>query len=90
MDHCFIAGSVIALISGRLECLPDAQVDLMQDGLVVASQRTDAFGDFRFDGLQRHPGKRELKLFHATAGAARRVVHLAEASVVIDPVNLAT
>ncbi len=43
----FVAGGV--LVDG--DCFEDATVELKKDGTVIASQKTNFFGDFKFDGL---------------------------------------
>jgi Fe-S-cluster-containing dehydrogenase component len=44
----FIGGNVSTPIAGNIA---DAEVRLLQDGAIQATAKTDAFGDFRFDGL---------------------------------------
>lgn len=48
---CFIAGTVEIAIDGVAECAVEAEVALIQSGNVVAQTVTDAFGDFKIDGL---------------------------------------
>jgi Fe-S-cluster-containing dehydrogenase component len=47
----FVAGSVEIELNGVRDCLDGAPVALLRDGAVVATTRTDAFGDFRLDRL---------------------------------------
>jgi hypothetical protein len=45
-------------------------VTLRQAGEVRARTRTDAFGEFRFDGLAPHSGEYEVEITHPVRGAA--------------------
>jgi Fe-S-cluster-containing dehydrogenase component len=51
-DHCFIAGSIALERGGTVDCAPGATITLHKDGRAIAETVTDAFGDFRFDGLE--------------------------------------
>ena len=50
-DSCFIAGSVAIEKNQLVDCAAGASVSLFQDGKKLAETATDAFGDFKFDGL---------------------------------------
>jgi Fe-S-cluster-containing dehydrogenase component len=63
--HCFIGGAVSAIVKGRSECVEGATILLRRAGDIVARMSTDAFGDFRFDGLAPHSGKYEIEITHA-------------------------
>ena len=64
--HTFIGGSVAARIDNREECVEGAQVSLLGDHEErKAMQTTDAFGDFRFDGLAEGSGRYALRIEHA-------------------------
>jgi Fe-S-cluster-containing dehydrogenase component len=63
--HCFIGGSVATRIDGREECVEGAEVGLLNDTQgQVAVQTTDAFGDFRFDGLVADSGGYRLRIVY--------------------------
>jgi Fe-S-cluster-containing dehydrogenase component len=51
-DRCFIAGSVAVHRNGRDECVDGVRVVLLRAGSRCAEMTTDAFGDFKFDGLE--------------------------------------
>ncbi len=53
---CFIAGTVATGREGQTECAQGAVVKLIKDGQPVAEMTTDAFGDFKFDGLPGRSG----------------------------------
>jgi Fe-S-cluster-containing dehydrogenase component len=50
---CFVAGSVSKRSDGVEDCLKGARVRLYRDAAQIAETTTDAFGDFRFDRLDR-------------------------------------
>ena len=76
-ERCFIGGSVSASVGGIVDCVADADVSLHQGDSLVASALTDAFGDFRFDGLPARSGVYRLEIRHRT-GVARRDCELDE------------
>jgi Fe-S-cluster-containing dehydrogenase component len=84
IDRLFVAGSVV---HGG-DCAERAEVQLLQGGNVVAHTLTDAFGDFRLDGLAPHSGSHELRIRHAALGQAARNLELNNTSLVIDEIVL--
>jgi Fe-S-cluster-containing dehydrogenase component len=87
-DRCVIAGSVVARTGGRLECAAGAQVALWRDDQQVAETRSDAFGDFRFEGLMPNAGEHELRLHRHGLGSARQSVSLGARSAVLNDIEL--
>lgn len=65
VDRDFIGGSVSEVHGGVVDCVEAAEVELEHAGMVIASTRTDAFGDFRFDGLERARSKYRVRIRHA-------------------------
>ena len=57
-DTCFIGGSVSAQVGGATECVAGAAVSLYVGSQKMAETVSDAFGDFRFDGLAK--GRRPI------------------------------
>jgi Fe-S-cluster-containing dehydrogenase component len=60
-ESCFIAGSVAVERGGIVDCAPGVSVTLLRDDATVDDQPlqtliTDAFGDFKFDGLKADSG----------------------------------
>lgn len=51
LETIFVAGSLEIEQDGVKDCLEGARVELVRDGVVAASATTDAFGDFKIDGL---------------------------------------
>ncbi len=50
-SKCFIAGSVASGDDTVSECVEGVKVQLLKDDLIVGDQKTDYFGDFKFDML---------------------------------------
>ena len=76
-ERCFIGGSVSASVGGLVDCVAGADVALHQGDSLVATALTDAFGDFRFDGLPARSGAYRLEIRHGS-GVARRDCELDE------------
>jgi Fe-S-cluster-containing dehydrogenase component len=87
-DALFVAGSVVRTAGGVAECVDDAVVELFRAGQKVVSAITDAFGDFRLDGLKAASGPHELRIAHPAHGSTRMVVDLAASSVVLGDVGI--
>lgn len=88
IDRVFIGGSVVATVDGRAECVEGAEASLSQGGRAVATTRTDAFGDFRFDGLAPGSGAFTLSLHHERLGQAQTLVALSDSSITLPEVRL--
>lgn len=80
-DSLFIAGSVVA--DG--DCAEDAEVQLQRPGGPSLQTRTNAFGDFRFDGLGA--GDYALCVVH-DRGRAEQAVSLGSESAVLPDLTL--
>lgn len=88
-DRRFIAGAVSCQAGGRDECAQGVAVTLRRDGELVATTCTDAFGEFRLDGLVPRSGCYDVALQHVTFGSARRDgLVLDEASVDLGVIAL--
>jgi len=87
-DHLFVGGSVTAHVNGRLECVSEAEVTLEVDGRAPARARSDAFGDFRFDGLPPHSGACQITVAHPMFGSAQLRAVVAETSLVLGEIEL--
>lgn len=70
-QSCFIGGSVSARVDGVATCVAGAEVTLSQADRVLATARSDGFGDFRFDGLPRNGGLYRIAVRHSLGGAWR-------------------
>ena len=58
----FIGGTVAGEIAGVVECVDGARATLECGGRVVASARSDAYGDFKFGGLDAEGGAYRLTI----------------------------
>lgn len=61
---CFIGGSVAVDRNGIVDCQEGADVVLAHRGTSVAQQRTDTFGDFKFDMLDKDSGAYVIEISH--------------------------
>lgn len=86
IDSVFVTGSVVD--AGAAECVEGAEVELLRDGRAVGRARTDAFGDFRIDGLQPNSGGYRLTARHNEHGSADRLVQVGPDSAVLDDIEL--
>lgn len=81
---CFVGGSVVSRHGGVLDCVHGADVELQQHGKTLARTTTDAFGDFKFDGLTPMAGRFHVLVRHETLGQATRDVELGNTQVLGD------
>ena len=88
IDSVFVAGSVVCLAGAGPECVEGATVELSRDEQTVARAVTDAFGDFRLDGLTALGGRHELLIRHPAQGVGRFTVELAASSLVLGDLPL--
>ena len=88
VDSVFVAGSVVALQGTRADCIEGATVELQRDGQALVQTTSDAFGDFRFDGLTPGSGQHVLLVTHPTHGQRRLPIDVARASVVLGDIAL--
>jgi len=52
LTHSFLGGTLVRIKDGAEHCLEGQTIELIRDGAVVATERSDAFGDFKFDYLE--------------------------------------
>lgn len=86
IDSVFVAGSVVS--ADASECVADAEIHLRGDGRTVARTRSDAFGDFRLDGLPAGSGRHALEITHPSHGRAGVAVELGSSSAVLGDIRL--
>ena len=58
----FVVGEVLADKDGVIDCVAGARAVLVAGGREIAAGETDAFGEFRLDGLQRGTGPCEFSV----------------------------
>jgi len=67
---CFVGGTVVASVNGRTECIEGAIVTLTADGKPIGTEKTDVFGDFKFDALDAGGRVYHITVEHAVYGTA--------------------
>ncbi|RMF96946.1 MAG: oxidoreductase [Gammaproteobacteria bacterium] len=88
MTKCFVGGSVVAEIYGVEECAADADVALSRGGQEVGRARTDAFGEFKIDGLEPGSGRYRVEV-SAPAGQCAVEFELGGESLYLGLLRLA-
>jgi Fe-S-cluster-containing dehydrogenase component len=81
--HHFIGGNVLTQNGGALDCLAGATVRLLRGGAPVGEAVTDAFGEFKIDGLEGGDEEYLLRLTHEDHEDLEQPVRL-ERSVFLD------
>lgn len=66
----FVGGSVAVETETGIDCVADARITLRRDAREIAEVRSDAFGDFCFDGLRLGDDEIEISVDHPL-GVAR-------------------
>ena len=88
---CFIGGSVAVTRHGTTDCLAAAEVVLTRRGKVLDRQRTDCFGDFKFDGLAADSGSYAVEVSHPEHGSKTVEASLGQSRFLgvihLDPVD---
>jgi hypothetical protein len=68
---CFIGGSVVTEVDDRQDCAQGARVSLVKEGETLRALKTDNYGDFKFDRLDRDSGAYDVVIeadgFHRKA-----------------------
>jgi Fe-S-cluster-containing dehydrogenase component len=54
--HDFIGGTVINTVNGVTDCVEGAAIRLEREGSIVGETVTDAYGEFKLDGLEPNSG----------------------------------
>ena len=78
MDKVFVGGTVVTSRTGVEECVEGAQVSLAKSSAQCGQAITDAFGEFRIDGLDPDSGEYELIVSDGGAAVERRTIALGE------------
>ena len=61
---CFIGGSLAVKSNGVTDCLSEAMITLYRGSEAITSETSDAFGDFKIDGLKSNSGLYSLEISH--------------------------
>ena len=86
--HEFVGGTVIKTVNGVTDCVADARVRLERSGAVVGEAVTDAYGEFKIDGLKPDSGRYGVVIEVAGRVAKRLDVELKK-SVYVGRIELA-
>lgn len=81
-DRCFIAGSLAVTRDGTTDCAAGVKVALHSGADKVGETETDAFGDFRFDGLATGGGRYTLAIDAGAGGRKELAVDLKESTTI--------
>lgn len=84
----FIAGTVVKTEDGVTDCVAGAGIRLERDGATIAETSTDAFGEFKLDGLEPGSGTYRVCIERDGIEAKRLDVELGE-STYIGRIDLA-
>jgi Fe-S-cluster-containing dehydrogenase component len=80
--HEFVGGTVIKTVDGVTDCVADARIKLERSGAVVGEAVTDAFGEFKIDGLPPDSGRYGIVIEVAGRVAKRLDVELKKSTYV--------
>jgi Fe-S-cluster-containing dehydrogenase component len=82
----FVAGTVSKEAGGVVDCVEGASVKLTQGGRTLAEQKTDNYGDFKFDRLPENSGAYTVEISHG--GATKKVDANVTKSVSLGEIRL--
>jgi NAD-dependent dihydropyrimidine dehydrogenase PreA subunit len=86
--HEFVGGTIIKTVNGVTDCVAAARVKLEKSGAVVGEAVTDAYGEFKIDGLKPDSGRYAVVIEVAGRVAKRLDVELKK-SVYVGRIELA-
>ena len=80
----FVAGSVAGEIGGVTECIEGAHISLEKNGAKIADALSDAYGDFRFAGLEEASGAYKVRIADGRFAPKTLEVALGKSAVLGD------
>jgi hypothetical protein len=86
--HEFVGGTIIKTVNGVTDCVANAKIRLESSGSVVGEAVTDAYGEFKIDGLKPDSGRYRVVVEVAGREAKRLDLELRK-SVYIGRIDLA-
>jgi hypothetical protein len=86
--HDFIGGTLINTVDGITDCVAGAKIKLVRSGAVVGETVSDAFGEFKFDGLEPNSGSYEVSVTVDGAEVRKLDVELTD-SIYLGRIDLA-
>ena len=81
-NKCIIVGSVATGEEGATECVVGATVRLVKEGNTISEQKTDDFGDYKFDGLLENSGSYALEVIYDGKSTKKEIEKLQKSSFV--------
>ena len=84
----FVGGTIIKTVNGVTDCVANAKIKLESSGSVVGEAVTDAYGEFKIDGLKPDSGRYRVVVEVAGREAKRLDVELRK-SVYLGRIDLA-
>jgi Fe-S-cluster-containing dehydrogenase component len=87
-DSLFVGGCIVGQKSGVLDCIDQAQIELVKDNHVIRSALSDCFGEFKIDSLAENSGPYELRISHKDFRRKSVTTPLGKKSVVLEAINL--
>ena len=88
MTHCFVGGTVVAMVKGVEECVAGATVVLRRGGAELARTSTDTFGEFKLDKLAPNSGSYDLLVSAAGLGQLATRCEVGTQSVYVGVLKL--
>jgi Fe-S-cluster-containing dehydrogenase component len=70
--HEFVGGTIIETVDGVTDCVAEARIKLERSGAIVGEAVTDAYGEFKIDGLEPDSGRYGV-LIEVDGRAAKRL-----------------
>jgi len=86
--HAFVGGTIIKTVNGVTDCVANAKIKLEASGSVVGEAVTDAYGEFKIDGLKPDSGPYRVVVEVAGSVSKRLDVELRK-SVYLGRIDLA-
>jgi hypothetical protein len=86
--HEFVGGTIIETVNGVTDCVANAKITLENAGAVVGEAVTDAFGEFKIDGLIPDSGRYGI-VIEVGGRVAKRLDVEVKKSVYIGRIDLA-
>jgi Fe-S-cluster-containing dehydrogenase component len=84
----FVGGVILGEHDGIIDCVAQASAELVKDGRVLCTGASDAFGEFKFDGLEPKSGAYEVRIIHPGYIPATLPIDLCEESLVLTDIRL--
>jgi Fe-S-cluster-containing dehydrogenase component len=84
----FIAGVVLLDKQGTIDCAVNVTAELWQARDLLQSMKTDAFGEFKFDGIPLHSGSYAVRVQADEADARSCQIEMADESIVLQEIVL--